>query len=80
MLRQKYPAENKQHYWLEWRYRNGVKVEDKQSIIYNLVGKLPSHHGGNHFVLDFKAGLDTLFLLASDDDIEMITGDVVPIS
>jgi hypothetical protein len=79
MLRQKYPSESKQHFWLELFYREGVDVEAKKAGILNQVGRLPAYHGHYHFVLDIQATLDTLLSIASDDDIERISGDVFPI-
>lgn len=80
MLRQKYPSEYKQHYWLELHYKDGVDAEEKSATIFRQVGKLPSYHGHYHFALNLQAGLDTLLSIAADDDIELITGDVFPIT
>ncbi len=80
MLRQKYPSEHKQHYWLELHYREDVDVEAKSASIFHQVGKLPSYHGHYHFALNLQAGLDTLLSIAADDDIELITGDAFPIT
>lgn len=79
MFRQKYPSENKQHFWLELHYREGVDVDAKSASIFRQVGRLPLYHGRYHFVLDIPADLDTLLSIASDDDIEWIAGDVFPI-
>jgi hypothetical protein len=79
MLRQKYPSENKQHFWLELFYSEGVDVDTKRAGIFKQVGKLPAYHGQYHFVLDIQATLDTLLSIASDDDAERISGDVFPI-
>lgn len=79
MLRQKSPSENKQHFWLELHYREGVDVDAKSASIFRQVGRLPLYHGHYHFVLDIQAGLDILLSIASDDDIERIAGDVFPI-
>jgi len=79
MLRQKYPSENKQHFWLELHYREGVDVDAKSASIFRQVGRLPLYHGRYHFVLDIPAGPDTLLSIASDDDIEWIAGDLFPI-
>jgi hypothetical protein len=79
MLRQKYPSENKQHFWLELFYREGVDVDVKKASIFKQVGRLPLYHGHYHFVLDIQASLDTLLSIASDGDIERISGEVFPI-
>jgi hypothetical protein len=79
MLRQKYPSENKQHFWLELYYGEGVDVNAKGEGIFRQVGRLPAYHGHYHFVLDIQANLDTLLSIASDDDIERIAGEVFPI-
>lgn len=79
MLRQKYPSENKQHFWLELYYKEGVNIDAKSASIFRQVGRLPLYHGHNHFVLDIQANLDTLLSIASDDDIERIAGEVFPI-
>lgn len=79
MLRTKYPLENKQHFWFELQYRGGINTDSKSSHIFKQVGKLPSYHGQNHFVLDIPANLDTLLSIASDGDIEYITGEVFPL-
>ncbi len=80
MLRQKYPSENKQHFWLGLYYKEGVNIDEKSARIFKQVGRLPSYHGHYHFVLDIQATLDTLLSIASDDDIEKVAGDVFPIS
>ncbi len=80
MLRRKYPSENKQHFWLELYYKEGVDTNEKSAHIFEQVGRLPSYHGHYHFVLDIQAKLDTLLSIASDKDIERIAGDVYPIS
>jgi hypothetical protein len=80
MLRQKYPSESKQHFWLRLYYKEGIDVDEKSARIFKQVGRLPSYHGHYHFVLDIQANLDTLLSIASDDDIERIAGEVFPIS
>jgi hypothetical protein len=79
MLRQKYPSESKQHFWLELFYREGIDVEAKKAGIFKQVGRLPAYHGHYHFLLDIHATLDTLLSIASDADIERISGDVYPL-
>ncbi len=79
MLRRKYPAENKQHFWFELQYRDGINTDLKSAHIFNQVGKLPAYHGHNHFVLDIPANLDTLLSIASDGDIEYVSGEVFPL-
>ena len=79
MLRQKYPSENKQHFWLELHYREGINVDAKSANIFKQVGRLPLYHGHYHFVLDIQVNLDTLLSIASDGDIEWIAGEVFPV-
>lgn len=78
MLRKKYPLEDKQHFWLELFYRPGIDVTEKQEKIMREVGRLPGYHGHYHFLLDISADLDTLFMIASDNDLERIAGEVFP--
>lgn len=79
MLRRKYPSENKQHFWFELQFRDGTDLDSKSAHIFRQVGKLPAYHGHNHFVLDIPANLDTLLSIASDSDLEYVSGEVFPL-
>jgi len=80
MLRKKYPSEiGHQHFWLELFYREGVDPTEKTNKVFTEVGRLPSYHGHGHFLLDIQADLETLLMIASDSDIERISGEVYPL-
>ncbi|HEX2556966.1 MAG TPA: hypothetical protein VHK86_01470 [Nitrososphaera sp.] len=80
MLRKKYPLESKQHFWLDLYCKEGAKTSEVGARIFSKVGRFPSYHGHNHFVLDIEAGLDTLLEIASNSDIDRIEGTVYPLS
>lgn len=80
MLRKKYPLESKQHFWLDLYCKDGAKTSEVGNRIFGKVGRFPSYHGHNHFVLDIEAGLDALLAIASSSDIVHIGGDVYPLS
>ena len=79
MLRKKYPLEKNQHFWLDLYYKRGVDPDAKAEKLFHKVGRLAAYHGHGHFLLDLQGGLDTLLEIASDGDLERVTGEVFPL-
>lgn len=78
ILSRKYPAENKQTFYLDLHLEKGVDADRKRTELFHRVGTHPANHGNNHLQMTVVADLDTVLSLASDREIERIEGEVYP--